>query len=60
MDTDKKQKEQDRLRQFSCPTTDSRKDAPTGVLLSDEIEHCVSSFKMIDPFHQRQSEASGL
>ncbi len=59
MDTEKKKKELERLSQYSCPTIDSRTRPPVGVLLSDEIEHYVGSFKMIDPFTTNNLKSAG-
>jgi hypothetical protein len=39
MDEAKKQAELERLKHFSCPTSDPRENAPIGVLLSDQIVH---------------------
>lgn len=59
MDKGKKEREQERLSQFSCPNADSRESAPTGVLLSDQIKYYVDSFKMIDPFEEQNLKAAG-
>jgi deoxycytidine triphosphate deaminase len=59
MDEEKKKKELERLRQYSCPTIDPRPRPPVGVLLSDEIEHYVGSFKMIDPFTKDNLKSAG-
>ncbi len=59
MDEEKKKKELERLGRYSCPTIDPRTKPPVGVLLSDEIEHYVGSFKMIDPFTTRNLKSAG-
>ncbi|MGH9433594.1 MAG: dCTP deaminase domain-containing protein, partial [Terriglobia bacterium] len=42
-----------RLNSYFCPEDDSRPGKPCGVLLSDEIEHYVQQFRMIDPFDRK-------
>lgn len=59
MDIERKKKELERLGQYSCPTIDHRAKPPIGVLLSDEIEHYVVSFKMIDPFTTNNLKSAG-
>jgi deoxycytidine triphosphate deaminase len=59
MDEIKKKIERERLAQYICPTADTHKSAPIGVLLSDEIERCVHSFKMIDPFDKKNLKPAG-
>ncbi len=39
-----------RLSAYECLEADPKSQIPPGVLLSDEIEHCVALFKMIEPF----------
>jgi deoxycytidine triphosphate deaminase len=46
----KKEKEIERLNTLLCPIKDDREHPSAGVLLSDEIEYFVKSFKMIEPF----------
>jgi deoxycytidine triphosphate deaminase len=59
MDVERKKKELERLSQYSCPAFDARARPPVGVLLSDEIEHYVGSFKMIDPFTRVNLKSAG-
>jgi deoxycytidine triphosphate deaminase len=59
MDEQKRRAEQTRLGQLPCPSADGREDPPTGVLLSDEIEHCVGAFKMIQPFKPENLKPAG-
>jgi deoxycytidine triphosphate deaminase len=59
MDVERKKKELERLSQYSCPAVDTRARPPVGVLLSDEIEHYVGSFKMIDPFTRVNLKSAG-
>jgi deoxycytidine triphosphate deaminase len=59
MDEERKKAEVDRLEQYACPENDPRKDAPRGVLLSDQIEHYVKTFKLIDPFRGENLKAAG-
>jgi deoxycytidine triphosphate deaminase len=49
------ERERERLGRYHCPARDDREDPPSGVLLSDEIERCVSSFKLIDPFDKENN-----
>lgn len=56
----RRQQEEERLtRQFQCPDADSRVRSPTGVLLSDEIQHYVDSLKLIDPFELKNLKPAG-
>jgi len=59
METEKKQRELERLAHYLCPTVDARQHAPVGVLLSDEIEHYANSFRMIDPFDRANLKPAG-
>src|SRR6266403_2283197 len=59
MNADKKEQERNRLKQLECPMVDGREHAPVGVLLSDEIEHYVRTFKMIDPFDGQRLKPAG-
>jgi deoxycytidine triphosphate deaminase len=53
------QHERERLAKYACPPADEREHPPVGVLLSDEIKHCVKSFQMIDPFEELNLKAAG-
>ncbi len=55
----KKEEESERLSSYECPERDERVDKPCGVLLSDQIEHCVNIFRMIDPFNPRNLKPAG-
>src|SRR5216684_1539410 len=59
MDEQKKKQESERLKHFSCHENDQREDAPKGVLLSDEIQHYVRTFKLIDPFLEPNLKPAG-
>lgn len=59
MNVDKKERERERLNQLECPAVDGREHAPVGVLLSDEIEHYVRTFKMIEPFDPQRLKPAG-
>lgn len=55
----KKQEELERLKHLTCPQSDPRDHVPTGVLLSDEIEHFVHTIKLIDPCHKANLKPAG-
>jgi len=55
----KREDELARLAGYQCPEHDERTHKPGGVLLSDEIEHCVRSFRMIDPFKPENLKPAG-
>lgn len=59
MEQSKKQAELERLKHFPCPQSDPREPVPTGVLLSDEIEHYVHTIKLIDPCHPTNLKPAG-
>jgi deoxycytidine triphosphate deaminase len=59
MDPKRKEQEEQRLRQYSCPSADTRQPSPVGVLLSDEILHYVQTIKLIDPFDQNNLKPAG-
>jgi len=59
VDASKKQQEEKRLGGFPCPDVDVRGEIPTGALLSDEIEHYVSTCQLIDPFKEKRLKAAG-
>jgi len=55
----KKDDERTQLAGYECPEQDERTHKPCGVLLSDEIEHCVNNFRMIDPFNPENLKPAG-
>jgi deoxycytidine triphosphate deaminase len=55
----RKEDESERLASYECPERDERADKPCGVLLSDEIQRCVSAFRMIDPFTAKNLKPAG-
>ncbi len=55
----KKEEERERLSCYECPESDDRAHKPCGVLLSDEIEHHVNMFRMIDPFNPKNLKPAG-
>lgn len=59
MDAERIRKERERLESLACPERDPRDISPVGVLLSDEIERCVHSFKMISPFNKDNLKPAG-